>query len=76
MPPYIGLVNIQYPLVALLIYRIAGFFADTYSHIKIITALVYITAVMITIFILAPDWRFLAFGSLLMGPTVKSPVIP
>ncbi|MFH0896989.1 MAG: MFS transporter, partial [Candidatus Bathyarchaeota archaeon] len=63
----IGIVNSFYPLAALFIYPLAGYFADRYSRVKIIVASGIILASTSLIFMLAPDWKFLALGSFLMG---------
>lgn len=63
----IGLVNSLHFPAALLIYPIAGYLADRYSRVKIIAVAGYLTAVLYTIFMLAPDWKFLAFGNFLTG---------
>lgn len=63
----IGVVNSLRPFAAFFIYPIAGFIADRYSRVKIIATAGYISAVLYLIFMLAPDWRVLAFGNFLMG---------
>ena len=63
----IGLVNSLRPLAALFVYPVAGYLADRYSRVKIIAATGYINAALYLIFVLAPDWRLLAFGNFLMG---------
>ncbi len=66
----IGLVNSFYPLAALFMYPIAGYLADRYSRVKIISLSGYIFAAVALVFMMAPDWRFLALGNFLMGLTV------
>ena len=63
----IGLVNTFRPLAALFIYPIAGYLSDRYSRVKTIVVAGYISAALYLIFMLAPDWRFLAIGNFLMG---------
>lgn len=63
----IGLVNSLHFPAALFIYPIAGYLADRHNRVKIIAAAGYLTAAIYTIFVLAPDWKFLAFGNFLAG---------
>jgi len=63
----IGLVNSFRPFAAFFIYPIAGFIADKYSRVKIISVSGFIIAFLYLIFTLAPDWRILALGNFLMG---------
>ncbi len=63
----IGLVNSLLFFAALFVYPIAGFIADRYSRVKIIAASEYISAVLLSIFALAPDWKALALGNFLNG---------
>jgi MFS family permease len=63
----IGLVNSLRPLAGFFIYPIAGYLADRYSRIKIIAFAGYLNAILYSIFLLAPDWRYLAFGNFLLG---------
>jgi hypothetical protein len=62
-----GLVNSLLFFAALFVYPIAGFIADRYSRVKVITASEYISAVLLLIFALAPDWKALALGNFLNG---------
>jgi MFS family permease len=63
----IGLVNTFRPLAALFIFPIAGYLSDRYSRVKTIAVSGYISAALYVIFMLAPDWQFLAIGNFLMG---------
>ena len=63
----IGLVNSLLPFAALFLYPIAGSIADKYSRVKIIVAVGFISAALHIIYMLAPDWRALAVGNMLMG---------
>ncbi len=63
----IGLVNSLLFLAALFVYPIAGSVADRYSRVKIIAASEYISAALLLIFALAPDWKILALGNFLNG---------
>ena len=66
----IGLVNGLRPIAAFFIYPIAGFIADRYSRVKIIVATGFLSSALFLIYMLAPDWRTLAIGNLLMGLVV------
>ena len=63
----IGIVNSLRPLAAMFIYPIAGALADSYGRVKIIVAMGYLNAALYLLYMLAPDWRFLAAGTLLNG---------
>lgn len=63
----IGIVNSLRPLAAMFIYPIAGALADSYGRVKIIVAMGYLNAVLYILYMLAPDWRFLAVATLLNG---------
>jgi len=63
----IGVVNALRPLAAMLIFPIAGAFADSYSRVKILVVTGILNAVQISIFLLAPDWRYLAVATFLNG---------
>ena len=63
----IGQVNALRPLAAMFIYPIAGALADSYGRVKIIVMMGYLNAALMILYMLAPDWRFLAAGSLLNG---------
>jgi MFS family permease len=66
-PVDIGIVNSLRPLLGLFIYPIAGYISDHYNRVRVITITGYLSASLWLVFMLAPDWRFLALGNLLMG---------
>ncbi len=66
-PVDIGIVNSLRPLLSLFIYPVAGYISDHYDRVRVITTSGYLTAGLWLIFMLAPDWRVLALGNLLMG---------
>ncbi|MFQ6076189.1 MAG: MFS transporter [Candidatus Bathyarchaeia archaeon] len=66
----VGQVNALRPLAAMFLYPIAGSLADNYGRVKIIVTMNYLSAALHTLFMLAPDWRFLAAASLLNGLTI------
>jgi MFS family permease len=66
-PVDIGIVNSLRPLLSLFIYPIAGYLSDHYDKVKIIATTGYLTASLWLIFMLAPNWKVLALGNLLMG---------
>lgn len=68
----IGQVNALRPLAAMFIYPIAGALADSYGRVKIIVAMGYLNAALYLLYMLAPDWRFLAAATLLNGLLVFS----
>jgi MFS family permease len=66
-PVDIGIVNSLRPLLSLFIYPIAGYLSDNYDRVRVITTTGYLSAFLWLVFMLAPDWRVLALGNLLMG---------
>ncbi len=66
-PVDIGIVNSLRPLLSLFIYPVAGYLSDHYDRVRVITTTGYLTAGLWLVFMLAPDWRVLALGNLLMG---------
>jgi MFS family permease len=66
-PVDIGIVNSLRPLLSLFIYPIAGYVSDHYNRVKVIATTGYLTASLWLIFMLAPNWKILALGNLLMG---------
>ncbi|TET71898.1 MFS transporter, partial [Candidatus Bathyarchaeota archaeon] len=63
----IGLVNALRPLAAMFVYPIAGAVTDNYSRVKILVLTGFLNAVLFLVYMLAPDWRFLAAASFLNG---------
>jgi MFS family permease len=63
----IGLVNALRPLAAMFIYPIAGALADNYGRVKILVLTGFVNAALFAIYMLAPDWRFLAAANFING---------
>ena len=63
----IGLVNALRPLAAMFVYPIAGAVTDNYSRVKILVLTGFLNAVLFLVYMLAPDWRFLAAANFLNG---------
>ena len=63
----IGIVNSLRPLVALFIYPVAGYLSDRISRVKLIAITGFASSLIYVFFIFAEDWRWLAFGNLLLG---------
>jgi MFS family permease len=63
----IGIVNSLRPLLGLFLYPVAGYLSDHYSRVKIIVITGFIGTTFWLFFILAPNWRWLALGNLLLG---------
>ena len=66
-PVDIGIVNSLRPLLSLFIYPVAGYLSDRYDRVRVIATTGYLIAVLWLVFMLAPNWRVLALGNLLMG---------
>ncbi len=63
----IGQVNALRPLAAMFVYPIAGVLADSYGRVKIIVTIGYLNAALYLLYMLAPDWKYLAAATLLSG---------
>jgi MFS family permease len=63
----IGVVNAFRPLAAMFIYPIAGVFAGKYNRMKILVYTGLLNAVLYGVYMLAPDWRYLAVANFLNG---------
>ena len=63
----IGIVNALRPLAAMFIYPIAGALADGYGRVKILVFTGFVNAILYSVYMLAPDWRFLAAANFLNG---------
>ena len=63
----IGIVNSFRPLIAFFIYPIAGYLSDRISRVKIIVITGFVGSLVWLFFIFAQDWRWLAFGNMLLG---------
>lgn len=63
----IGLVGALTPLAAMLMFPIAGTLVDSYGRVKILIVASLIDSIIFTIFLLAPDWRYIALASFLNG---------
>ncbi len=68
----IGMVNALRPLAAMFIYPIAGALADNYGRVKILVLTGFVNAALFAIYMLAPDWRFLAAANFINGLLVFS----
>ena len=66
----IGLVNFLRPLAGLIIFPIAGYFADRTSRVKLIVLSNYLSVVFIGMYVLAPSWEIIALAGLLQGTSV------
>ena len=63
----IGLVNALRPLAAMFIYPIAGAIADRYERVNILVLTGFVNAALFAVYMLAPDWRFLAAANFING---------
>jgi MFS family permease len=63
----IGIVNSLRPLAAMFIYPVAGALTDSYSRVRILVAAGLVNALIMAVYMLAPDWRFLAVANFLNG---------
>ena len=71
-PAQIGLINSLRPLSALLVFPIGGYLADRVGRVKLIGYTGIFSSLIILLYALAPNWRWLAWASLLRGLTVIS----
>jgi len=65
----IGLIISSRYFLAFFMYPLAGYLTDKYNRVKLIAYTTYLLAAIYSIFMLAPDWKFLAYGNFLMGLT-------
>jgi len=63
----IGLVMAVGNFAGMLLYPLGGYIADRHGRIKIMAYMTYIYAVTFLLFILAPDWRWIAIGMFLQS---------
>jgi MFS family permease len=63
----IGIANALRPVAAMFIYPIAGALADSYSRVRILVVTGVLNATIIAIYLVAPDWRYLAAANFLNG---------
>jgi len=63
----IGIVNALRPLAAMFIYPIAGALAENYGRVRILVLTGLLNAAFYSVYMLAPDWRFLAVANLING---------
>lgn len=56
----IGFVNSLLPLAAMFVYPIAGALADNYSRVKILVLTGVLNVALYPVYMLAPDWRYIA----------------
>jgi len=69
-PSHIGLINSLSPLVGLLAFPVAGYFADRTGRVKLIGYVGYFSGALFLVYVFAPSWHFLVLGALLRGFTV------
>ncbi|MGD2201548.1 MAG: MFS transporter, partial [Candidatus Bathyarchaeota archaeon] len=63
----IGIVNSLRPLAAMFVYPIAGALADNYSRKRTLVVIGAVNAALFSVYMLAPDWRYLAAASFFNG---------
>ena len=63
----IGVVNSFRPLASMFIYPIAGILAERYDRVKILIYVGVLNALLYLVYMLAPDWRYLAVANFLNG---------
>jgi MFS family permease len=63
----IGVANALRPVAAMFVYPVAGVLADSYSRVRILVVTGVLNAAIIAIYLVAPDWRYLAAANFLNG---------
>ncbi|MEA3407131.1 MAG: MFS transporter [Chloroflexota bacterium] len=66
-PAQIGFVNSLRPLAGLIAFPIAGYLADRVSRVKVIGFTGYFSGAILLLYVLAPNWHFIALAGLLQG---------
>lgn len=63
----IGFINALSPLMGLFLFPIAGYIADNAGRVRIIVFSYYLAGSFLLLFILAPNWQWIAVATLLRG---------
>lgn len=63
----IGLINALSPLMGLFLFPIAGYIADNAGRVRIIVFSYYLAGSVLLLFILAPNWQWIAVATLFRG---------
>lgn len=63
----IGVVNSLRPLAGLLMFPISGYLTDRASRVRLIALAGYLSAVSMLLYVFAPNWEWIALGSLIQG---------
>lgn len=63
----IGFINALSPLIGLVLFPIAGHIADNAGRVRIIAFSYYLSGSFLLLFILAPNWQWVAVATLLRG---------
>lgn len=66
-PSEVGLVYALGPLGGLVMYPIAGYLADHVDRAKLIALTGYVSALVVLIYVVAPNWKWVAFARMLQG---------
>jgi MFS family permease len=66
----VGLINSLRPLAGLITFPVAGYIADRASRVRLIVLANYWSAVVISLYFVAPSWELIAIGGLLQGFSV------
>lgn len=66
-PEQIGLITALSPLAGLLVFPIGGYLADRAGRVKLIALGGYLSSAVLLLYVLAPNWQFLALGTFLYG---------
>ena len=66
-PEQIGLITALSPLAGLLVFPIGGYLADRAGRVKLIALGGYLSSAVLLLYVLAPNWQFLALGTFLHG---------
>ena len=71
-PEQIGFINSLRPLAALLVFPVGGYLADRAGRVKLIGLTGIFSGLVFLLYVVAPNWHWLAWGALLRGFTVIS----
>lgn len=66
-PAKIGIVNSLAPIAGLLVFPLAGYFADHAGRVKLVVLGNFLAFVMVLLYVAAPSWEVIAVAMLLRG---------
>jgi MFS family permease len=66
-PAQIGIINSISPLLGLIVFPLGGYLADRAGRVKMISISSYVGSAILLLFVIAPNWQWIAVARLLQG---------